>query len=76
MGERDLREAVLALRRRINVPDAMCEVVKDEADFRAKLDALVEKAFADVCTPFTPRKPTSGEMRALILEVYYGRQAD
>ena len=76
VGERDLREAVLALRRRINVPDAMCEVVKDEADFRAKLDALVEKAFADVCTPFTPRKPTSGEMRALILEVYYGRQAD
>ncbi len=73
VGEGDLTEAILKLRRRIDIPEAMGAVVKDEADFLAQLDALVKKAFADVCTPFTPRKPSPEEMRALILEVYYGK---
>lgn len=72
VGEQDLYTAILALRKRIEVPDTMGAVVSDEAGFRDRLDALVEKAFADVCTPFTPRKPTPEEMKALILEVYYG----
>ena len=74
VGETDLLEAAMKLRRRINVPETMREVVKDEADVMAKLDALVDKAFADVCTPFTPRMPSREEMRSLILEVYYGER--
>ena len=74
VGETDLLEAVMKLRRRINVPETMSEVVKDEADVMSKLAALVDKAFADVCTPFTPRMPSREEMRGLILEVYYGER--
>ena len=66
------RTGLMKLRRRINVPETMSEVVKDEADVMSKLDALVDKAFADVCTPFTPRMPSREEMRSLILEVYHG----
>lgn len=72
VGERDLLDGILALRARLNIPLAMKAVVPDEADFLAKLDALVDKAFHDVATPFNPRKPTVEEMKALLLEVYYG----
>ena len=56
----------------------MCEVVKDEADFRAKLDALVEKKPSPMSAPplYSPASPPPGEMRALILEVTTGEQAD
>lgn len=74
VGETDLYQAVMKLRTRIQVPNTMGEVVKDEAHFREHLDALVDKAFADVCTPFTPRKPSQEEMKNLILEVYYGKK--
>ena len=73
VGEGDLLEGILALRKRLDVPKGMRDVVKEsESEFLARLDALVEKAFQDVATPFNPKKPTPEEMKSLILEVYYG----
>jgi alcohol dehydrogenase class IV len=37
-----------------------------------KIDLLVEKALQDVCTPFTPVKPSAAEMKQLIWAVYTG----
>ena len=74
VGETSLLDGILALRRRINVPPRMKDVVTDEQDVLGKIDALVQKAMSDVCTPFTPVKPTTEEMRDLILEVYYGEK--
>ena len=73
VGEEDLLGGLLALRRRLDVPNAMRAVIPaGEAEFLSGLDALADKAFHDVATPFNPVTPTPEEMKALILEVYYG----
>lgn len=74
VGEKSLLEGILSLRKRINVPPCMKDVVTDEQDVLGKIDALVEKAMSDVCTPFTPVKPTKEELKDLMLEVYYGEK--
>lgn len=71
-GEKSLLDGILALRKRINVPLSMNQVVTDEQDVLKKIDLLTEKAMSDVCTPFTPVKPSMEELKNLILEVYYG----
>lgn len=72
VGEKSLLEAMLCLRKRLAVPACMKDLAIDEQDLRSKIDLLTEKAMMDVCTPYTPVKPTAEEMKALILEVYYG----
>lgn len=68
-----LIQGILELRKRIEIPPTMKDVVPNEKDVLEKLDLLIEKAFGDVCTPFTPVKPTQEEMKALILKIYYGK---
>lgn len=72
VGERDLLSGILALRERLNIPNAMGAVVPDEGDFLSKLDHLTERALQDVATPSNPRKPSAEEMKALLQKVYYG----
>ena len=47
-------------------------VVSNENSVLGNLEMLVEKALNDVCTTFTPVKPSNKEMKDLILKVYYG----
>lgn len=68
-----LIQGILELRKRIEIPPTMKDVVPNEKDVLEKLDLLIEKAFGDVCTPFTPVKPTQEEMKSLILKIYYGK---
>lgn len=72
VGETSLLDGILQLSRRLGVPACMKDIVTDEEDVLQRLDALTEKAMSDVCTPFTPVKPTKEELKRLILEVYYG----
>ncbi len=74
VGEKTLLDGIVALRRRIGVPSCMQQVVPDEQDFLSKIDLLTEKAMSDVCTPFTPVKPSGEELKNLILTVYYGKK--
>lgn len=74
VGEKSLLEAILLLRKRLDVPTCMKALGIDEQDVLCKVDVLTEKAMADVCTPFTPVKPSTEDMRDLILEVYYGEK--
>lgn len=73
VGKDDLIEAILELRAAVNIPSCMKELVPDECGVAADIDRLVVQAQADVCTPFTPYKPSDEEMKDLILAVYYGR---
>lgn len=73
VGETSLLQGILKLRKRVDIPPTMKAVVPNDKDVLEKLDTLIEKAFGDVCTPFTPVKPTHEEMRSLILKIYYGK---
>lgn len=72
VGETSLLEGIRKINRKINIPYCMKEVVKEEEDVLNKMDELVEKAMSDICTSFTPVKPTKEELKELILKVYYG----
>jgi alcohol dehydrogenase class IV len=74
VGETSLHDAIVTLRKRINIPNCMKDIVPDEQDVLGKFDALVDKAMGDVCTPYTPVKPTKEELKELMLEVYYGEK--
>jgi alcohol dehydrogenase class IV len=70
--EKSLLEGIMFLRKRINIPERMKDIIKDEADVSAKLDLLTEKALSDVCTPYSPIKPTPDQMKDLLWRVYNG----
>ena len=72
VGEQSLLEAMLELRRDLNIPGCMKEMVADEAAVNANIDGLVEKAMGDICSKVPPIKPSAQEMKELILQVYNG----
>lgn len=72
VGERDLEEAVIRLRSELEVPATMEEVVGDQDMFNLRLDELVEKVLADVCTVSNPVSITDSDARELLRTVYFG----
>lgn len=70
--EKSLLEAIKKLNETLSIPISMKELITDETMFIENLNSLCEKAMSDVCTQFTPVKPSFEEMRALILQVYNG----
>lgn len=70
--ESSLLAVIVDLRNVLHIPICMKEVVTEEEAFLKHLDILTEKAMQDVCTTFTPVKPTFGQLKQLILQVYYG----
>lgn len=71
INSESLFKEIINLRKRIDIPNSMSGLVEEDV-FRDYLNVLVEKAMNDVCTLFTPKKPTQEEMKSLILNVYYG----
>ncbi len=68
-----LVQAVENLKREVGIPAAMKDAVKeDEAQFRAQLDRVSDRAFDDQCTVSNPRYPLIRELKQLILDAYYG----
>jgi len=57
---------VVELQDELNIPKNIQMIFPDEEKFLSDLDTLCEKALADVCTLYTPRKPEMYEIRALI----------
>lgn len=62
-----------ALKRRLGVPSSIREFGIPEADFLAKVDAIALDAFDDQCTGANPRYPLIAELKAIMLDSYYGR---
>lgn len=62
-----------ALKRDLEVPVSMQAAGVPEGEFLAQVDAIAEEAFDDQCTGANPRFPLISELRALLIESYYGR---
>jgi len=61
-----------ALKHQLGVPASIHEMGITEADFLAKIDAIALDAFDDQCTGANPRYPLIDELKAILLDSYYG----
>jgi acetaldehyde dehydrogenase/alcohol dehydrogenase len=64
---------VESLKNDLEVPASIQAAGVPEREFLAKVDAIAEEAFDDQCTGANPRFPLISELRALLIESYYGR---
>jgi acetaldehyde dehydrogenase/alcohol dehydrogenase len=62
------------LKREIEIPASIQAAGVAEPEFLARLDKLAVEAFDDQCTGANPRYPLIGELRAILLDSYYGRE--
>ena len=70
----NLIRAIDALKARVGIKPTIRDYVPDEADFLARLDAMVEQAFDDQCTGAKPRYPLMSEITQMYLNAYYGKE--
>ncbi len=68
-----LIDAIEQLKKRVGIKATIKEYGVDEADFLARLDAMVEQAFDDQCTGANPRYPLMEEIKQMYLDAYYGK---
>ena len=68
----NLIAALNDLKAKVGIRPAIKDYVPDEADFLARLDAMVEQAFDDQCTGANPRYPLMSEIKQMYLNAYYG----
>ncbi len=61
------------LKRELEIPASIQAAGVPEGEFLARLDALAEDAFDDQCTGANPRFPLISEVKAILLDSYYGR---
>jgi acetaldehyde dehydrogenase/alcohol dehydrogenase len=62
-----------SLNKQLDVPASIREFGIPEAEFLAKVDAIALDAFDDQCTGANPRYPLVEELKAILLDSYYGR---
>ena len=62
-----------SLNRQLGVPASIRELGIPEAEFLARVDAIALDAFDDQCTGANPRYPLVEELKAILLDSYYGR---
>jgi acetaldehyde dehydrogenase/alcohol dehydrogenase len=62
------------LKREIEIPASIQAAGVAEAEFLSRLNNLAVEAFDDQCTGANPRYPLIGELRAILLDSYYGRE--
>lgn len=68
-----LLEWLDGLKHELGIPPSIQAAGVAEADFLAKLDTLAVEAFDDQCTGANPRFPLVTELKAILLDSYYGR---
>lgn len=61
------------LKHDLEIPVSIQAAGVSETDFLARLDSLAVDAFDDQCTGANPRYPLMTELRAILLDSYYGR---
>ena len=72
VGKNDLKKTIIDLRRQLDVPATMKELVPDEGTFNTDFDTLVQKVLTDVATPANPVKITEEYASEMLRRVYYG----
>ncbi len=61
------------LKAHIGIPASIQAAGVAEADFLASVDRIAVEAFDDQCTGANPRFPLIAELKAVLLDTYYGR---
>lgn len=61
------------LKRQLDIPASIQAAGVPEADFLAKVDKIAVEAFDDQCTGANPRFPLISELKAILVDSYYGR---
>lgn len=61
------------LKHQLGIPASIRDMGIAEVDFLAKVDSVALDAFDDQCTGANPRYPLIEELRAILLDSYYGR---
>lgn len=72
VGEKDLLESILALRKDIRIPESFSAIIKDEDAVKNRMDLMIDKAMTDVCTQYNPVRPDTDDIKMLLLRAYYG----
>jgi len=62
-----------SLNRHLGVPPSIRDFGIPELEFLSKVDAIALDAFDDQCTGANPRFPLIDELKAILLDSYYGR---
>ena len=61
------------LKTALDIPASIQAAGVAEADFLAQIDRIAVEAFDDQCTGTNPRFPLIAELKAILLDSYYGR---
>ncbi|KAJ9514832.1 hypothetical protein QJQ45_028502 [Haematococcus lacustris] len=69
-----LIEAVEDLKRQVNIPDNLREIIgaEREAEYMASLDHMAEDAFDDQCTGANPRYPLISDLKQMYVDAWTG----
>jgi alcohol dehydrogenase class IV len=73
VGRSNLEQTIIDLRKRLNVPETMRDLVPDEEAFRRDFDTLVQKVLTDVATPANPVEISADYASEMLKRVYYGK---
>ncbi len=69
-GVESLVAAIRGLMRSMNMPMSFSECGIDEAEYKAKLSEVANKAFEDQCTTANPRLPLVSEIEEIMLKAF------
>jgi acetaldehyde dehydrogenase/alcohol dehydrogenase len=61
------------LKKQLDIPASIQAAGVPEAEFLAKVDKIAVEAFDDQCTGANPRFPLISELKAILVDSYYGR---
>jgi acetaldehyde dehydrogenase/alcohol dehydrogenase len=64
---------VESVKQALDIPASIQAAGVPEADFLAKVDKIAVEAFDDQCTGANPRFPLISELKAILIDSYYGR---
>jgi len=74
-GVNSLIAEIQKLNADLNIPRSFQEAGIAEQEFLSKVDMLADRAFEDQCTTANPRLPLVEELKQILLDSYYGREA-
>ena len=75
-GVQSLIKAIKDLQDSMNVARSIKSQGVDEKTFMDNLDAVADEAHADQCTPANPRYPLISELKAILVDAYYGPEGE
>lgn len=68
-----LYTALCSLKKQLNIPLCMKDVINNDAEFEKYLDLIAEKSKADGCTKTSPIIPDIEAMKELVRRIYFGK---